>query len=97
MAQQVTNADLVVGAVLIHGARAPKLVSRSMLADMENGTVLVDVAVIKGGCVETMRVTTHDEPTFEVDGVVHYGVTEYAQLRWRELLPLHWPTQPCLI
>ena len=74
VAQQVINADLVVGGVLIHGARAPKLVSRSMLSDMEDGTVLVDVAVDQGGCVETMRVTTHDEPTFEVDGVVHYGV-----------------------
>ena len=74
VAHRVTNADLVVGAVLIHGARAPKLVTRDMLSNMEDGTALVDVAVDQGGCVETMKVTTHDNPTFLVDGVLHYGV-----------------------
>ena len=74
VAHKVTNADLVVGAVLIHGARAPKLVTRDMLSNMEDGTALVDVAVDQGGCVETMKVTTHDNPTFVVDGVLHYGV-----------------------
>lgn len=74
IAEQVEKADLVVGAVLVTGARAPKLVTREMLAAMNDGSVIVDVAVDQGGCVETMRVTTHDNPTFIVDGVVHYGV-----------------------
>jgi alanine dehydrogenase len=58
----------------VAGARAPRLVTRDLLAQMEPGSVIVDVAVDQGGCVETMRVTTHDDPTFTVDGVVHYGV-----------------------
>jgi alanine dehydrogenase len=68
------QADLVVGAVLIPGAKAPKLVTRDMLADMKEGSVIVDVSVDQGGCVETIRPTTHAEPTYVVDGVVHYGV-----------------------
>lgn len=68
------RADLVIGAVLIPGARAPKLITRETLTEMEEGTVIVDVAVDQGGIVETMKVTTHDNPTFVVDGVVHYGV-----------------------
>ena len=72
--QQCREADLVVGAVLVAGARAPRLVTREMLKEMEEGTAIVDVAVDQGGCVETMRVTTHDQPTFVVDGIVHYGV-----------------------
>lgn len=72
--QQIISADLVVGAVLVTGARAPRLVKREHLAKMREGAVLVDVAVDQGGCVETMRVTTHDNPTFIVDGIVHYGV-----------------------
>ena len=71
----VTTSDLVIGAVLIPGARAPKLVPRSMLKDMRNGSVIVDVAVDQGGCIETTRPTTHAEPTFVIDGVVHYCVT----------------------
>jgi len=67
-------ADLVVGAVLIEGARAPRLVPRSYLADMNEGSVIVDVAIDQGGCVETIHATTHAEPTYVVDGVVHYGV-----------------------
>ncbi len=67
-------ADLIIGAVLVTGARAPKLVSREMLGTMEQGTVLVDVAVDQGGCIETCRPTTHDEPTYTVDGIVHYCV-----------------------
>lgn len=67
-------ADLVIGAVLIPGAKAPKLVTREMLAEMKEGAVIVDVAVDQGGCVETIRPTTHDDPTYVVDGVVHYGV-----------------------
>jgi alanine dehydrogenase len=68
------RADLVIGAVLIPGARAPKLITRQLLSEIEDGTVIVDVAVDQGGIVETMKVTTHDDPTFIVDGVVHYGV-----------------------
>ncbi len=68
------RADLLIGAVLIPGARAPRLVPRSLLADMKPGAVIVDVAVDQGGCVETIKATTHDAPTYEVDGIVHYGV-----------------------
>jgi alanine dehydrogenase len=74
IAEAVARADLVIGAVLVVGARAPKLVSRAMLGSMRPGSVIVDVAVDQGGCVETIRPTTHDAPTYLVDGVVHYGV-----------------------
>lgn len=70
----VTTADLVIGAVLIPGAAAPKLVSRDHLAKMHDGAVVVDVAIDQGGCFETSHATTHDDPTFIVDGVVHYCV-----------------------
>ncbi len=66
--------DLLIGAVLIPGARAPRLVTRDMLALMKPGTVIVDVAVDQGGCIETIHATTHENPTYVVDGVVHYGV-----------------------
>jgi len=71
----VLDADLVVGAVLIPGARAPSLVQRNMLANMRPGSVMVDVAIDQGGCFETSRPTTHREPTYQVDGIVHYCVT----------------------
>jgi alanine dehydrogenase len=70
-----SRADLVIGAVLIPGAKAPHLVSRAMLANMQDGAVVVDVAVDQGGCFETSRPTTHHDPTFVVDGVVHYCVS----------------------
>jgi len=70
----VMDADLVVGAVLVVGAKAPKLVTREMIGTMREGSVIVDVAVDQGGCVETIKATTHDHPTYIVDGVVHYGV-----------------------
>ncbi len=70
----VCDADLVIGAVLIPGAAAPKLVSREMLKDMKTGAVLVDVAIDQGGCFATSHPTTHDDPTFVVDGIVHYCV-----------------------
>jgi alanine dehydrogenase len=70
----VTHADLVVGAVLVPGAAAPKLVRRDHLARMRPGSVVVDVAIDQGGCFETSRPTTHEEPTYIVDGVVHYCV-----------------------
>ena len=71
---EVLAADAVIGAVLIPGASAPKLVTRAMLADMKKGAVLVDVAIDQGGCFETSRPTTHANPTYEVDGVIHYCV-----------------------
>jgi alanine dehydrogenase len=71
----IERADLVVGAVLITGARAPQLVRREDLSRMKNGAVIVDVAIDQGGCVESSRPTTHRQPTFVVDGVVHYCVT----------------------
>lgn len=71
----VRDADLVVGAVLIVGAAAPKLVTRAMVQTMKSGTVLVDIAIDQGGCFETSRPTTHAEPTFVLDGVIHYCVT----------------------
>jgi len=70
----IQEADVVIGAVLLHGAKAPKLVSRDMLKTMKKGAVLVDVAIDQGGCFETSRPTTHQEPTYEVDGIVHYCV-----------------------
>jgi alanine dehydrogenase len=70
----VVNSDLVIGAVLVPGAKAPKLVTRDMIAKMQKGSVVVDIAVDQGGCIETCKATTHENPTFIVDGVVHYCV-----------------------
>jgi len=70
----VVDADLVIGAVLVPGAKAPMLVSKDMLSAMRPGSVLVDVAIDQGGCFETSRPTTHDEPTYVVDNIVHYCV-----------------------
>ncbi|MGO9838389.1 MAG: alanine dehydrogenase [Polyangiaceae bacterium] len=70
----VARADLVIGAVLVTGATAPKLVTEQLVGRMEKGSVIVDVAVDQGGCIETCRPTTHDQPTYEVHGVVHYCV-----------------------
>ena len=72
--QHVSEADLVIGSVLIPGAKAPKLVTAEMVANMKKGAVLVDVAIDQGGCFATSRATTHEQPTYEVDGVVHYCV-----------------------
>jgi alanine dehydrogenase len=72
--ESVLNADLVVGGVLVPGAAAPKLVSRSMISDMKSGAVVVDVAIDQGGCFETSHATTHAEPTYVIDDVVHYCV-----------------------
>jgi alanine dehydrogenase len=74
IARSVRESDLVVGAVLITGARAPRLVSRELIAEMGKGSVVVDVAVDQGGCIETCKPTTHDNPTYEVSGVIHYCV-----------------------
>ena len=70
-----SEADLVIGGVLIPGAAAPKIVTRSMVSKMKKGAVIVDVAIDQGGCIETARPTTHSDPSYEVDGVVHYCVT----------------------
>jgi alanine dehydrogenase len=72
--QLIQHADLIVGAVLIPGAKAPHLITRKMLKLMKQGTVLVDVAVDQGGCIETCSPTTHENPTFVIDGIVHYCV-----------------------
>jgi len=73
--ETIQRADLVIGAVLITGARAPRLVRRDDLDRMKPGSVIVDVAIDQGGCIETSRPTTHRQPTYVVEGVVHYCVT----------------------
>ena len=72
--EQIATADLVIGGVLIPGAKAPKLIRRADLSVMRPGSVIVDVAIDQGGCVETIHATTHENPTYVVDGVIHYGV-----------------------
>ncbi|MBN9250231.1 MAG: alanine dehydrogenase, partial [Mesorhizobium sp.] len=72
--EECFSADIIVGAVLIPGAAAPKLVTREMLSGMKKGAVLVDVAIDQGGCFETSHATTHADPTYEIDGVIHYCV-----------------------
>jgi alanine dehydrogenase len=74
IAKAVTKAELVIGAVLVPGAAAPKLVTRDMLKTMKRGSVLVDISIDQGGCFETSRATTHDNPVYEIDGVIHYCV-----------------------
>src|SRR5918994_1665627 len=73
-AAYVAESDVVVGAVLVHGAKAPKLVTREMVASMRPGSLVVDVAIDQGGCIETARPTTHSEPTYVEEGVIHYCV-----------------------
>ena len=73
-AAYVRQADVVIGAVLVHGAKAPKLVTREMVASMRQGSVVADVAIDQGGCIETARPTTHSDPTYVEEGVVHYCV-----------------------
>jgi len=75
VAQATKEADLVIGGVLIPGATAPKIVTKAMVAQMKKGAVIVDVAIDQGGCVETARPTSHSNPSYQVDGVVHYCVT----------------------
>ena len=73
--EMLPAADLVIGAVLIHGGRAPRVVTREQLKLMKRHAVLVDVSIDQGGCFETSRPTTHSDPTYEVDGITHYCVT----------------------
>jgi alanine dehydrogenase len=75
VAQATREADLVIGGVLIPGATAPKIVTKEMVSHMKKGAVIVDVAIDQGGCVETARPTSHSNPSYTVDGVVHYCVT----------------------
>lgn len=75
IAAELGNADLLIGAVLQRGARAPRIVSEAMVKQMEPGSVIVDVSIDQGGCIETMHPTTHDDPVYVKHGVVHYGVT----------------------
>lgn len=70
----VSDADLIIGAVLIPGAKAPKLITKAMLSEIKTGTVLVDVAIDQGGCFETSQITTHEAPIFVEQGIIHYGV-----------------------
>ena len=74
IAAEISGADVVVGAVLVPGAEAPKLITRDMLALMQKGAVIVDVSIDQGGCIETARPTTHSDPVYEVDGIIHYCV-----------------------
>jgi alanine dehydrogenase len=74
VAQSVRQADLIIGAVLVPGAKAPTLIDERLLSEIEDGSVMVDVAVDQGGCISTCRPTDHDNPTYTIDGVVHYCV-----------------------
>ncbi len=87
VAWHAQHADLLVGAVLIPGGRAPVLVSEPLVREMKTGAVIVDVCIDQGGCVETIRPTTHHEPTYIVDGVVHYGVTNMPGACGADLQP----------
>ena len=85
--EQLERADLLVGAVLLPGAKAPNLVLREDLKRMKQGAVIVDVAVDQGGCVETIHPTTHEDPIYEIDGVIHYGVANMPGRRAAHLHP----------
>ncbi len=74
IAEEIRTADIVVGAVLVPGGKTPVLIARQMLRTMKKGSVIVDVSIDQGGCTETSRPTTHDDPVYEVDGIIHYCV-----------------------
>jgi len=94
----VPKADLLIGAVLVLGKRAPTLVSRSLVAKMNPGSVIVDVAVDQGGCVETLRATSHSQPTYLESGVVHYGVPNMpGAVPWTATQALNNSTLPYVI
>jgi alanine dehydrogenase len=86
--QEVFAADVVIGAVLVPGASAPKLVTREMLRHMRRGAVIVDVAIDQGSCFETSHPTTHADPTYEVDGIVHYCVARASDGKMAPVLHL---------
>jgi alanine dehydrogenase len=94
----VTRADVVVGAVLVPGAKAPKLITRDMLKTMKKGAVLVDVAIDQGGCFETSKATTHSKPIYIIDGVVHYCVANMpGAVPKTSTLALTNATLPCAV
>ena len=96
--QELKTADLVIGSVLIPGAKAPKLVTRDMLKDMEPGTVMVDVAIDQGGCFETSHPTTHEDPVYYVDGILHYCVANIpGAVPYTSTLALTNATMPYMI
>jgi alanine dehydrogenase len=98
IAQHLAGADLVVGAVLIPGAAAPRLIDRTLLRTMPPGAVLVDIAIDQGGCCETSRPTTHHDPTFVVDGVIHYCVANMPGAVPRtSTFALNHATLPCVL
>lgn len=98
VATQVAAADLVIGAVLVPGAAAPKLVSRAQLATMKPGAAIVDVAIDQGGCFETSRATTHQDPIYEVDGIMHYCVANMpGSVAWTSTLALGNATLPFVV
>lgn len=72
--EEIRDADIVIGAILIPGGRTPLLIKRDMLGTMKKGSVIIDVSIDQGGCFETSRPTTHDDPVYEVDGIIHYTV-----------------------
>jgi alanine dehydrogenase len=74
IAEEIRTADIIIGAVLVPGGRTPVLITRPMLGSMKKGSVIVDVSVDQGGCIETSHPTTHDDPVYEVDGILHYCV-----------------------
>jgi alanine dehydrogenase len=96
--ESVPEADLLIGAVLILGKRAPKLVSRNLVAQMRPGSVIVDVAVDQGGCIETLRPTSHTNPTYIEEGIVHYGVPNMpGAVPWTATQALNNSTLPYVI
>ena len=98
IAEQARTADLLIGAVLVAGAKAPTLVNRELISQLEPGTVVVDVAVDQGGCIETCHPTTHDDPTFVIDDVVHYCVANMPGAVSRtSTLALNSATRPHLL
>lgn len=98
IAEAVADADLVIGAVLIPGAKAPVVVSKKMVAQMRSGSVIVDIAVDQGGCIETIRATSHEEPTYTAHGVVHYAVPNMPAMVGRtSTIALTQATEPFVV
>ncbi|MEM6611980.1 MAG: alanine dehydrogenase [Cyanobacteria bacterium P01_C01_bin.72] len=96
--QAVKDADLLIGAVLVVGRKAPVLVSRSLVAQMRPGSVIIDVAVDQGGCIETLRPTSHSQPTYESEGVVHFGVPNMpGAVPWTATQALNNSTLPYIL
>jgi alanine dehydrogenase len=95
LVELLPNVDLLIGAVLVPGAKAPKLISRAMLRSMKPGSVFVDIAIDQGGCAETSRPTTHDDPVYFEEGVLHYCVTNmpgaYARTATQALTNVTYP------